>query len=48
MCDLRVFWPQNTANNGTVIGWLHGTLAVVATVVESEVSSNVDFMPITK
>jgi len=42
MDDLLVFWPQNTVNNGTVIGWLHGKLAVVAAVVESEVRASVD------
>jgi hypothetical protein len=37
MHDLRVFWPQNTASNGTVIGWLHEKVAVIAAVVEDEV-----------
>jgi hypothetical protein len=41
MHDLRVFWPQNTASNGTVIGWLHEKVAVVAAVVEDEVSLSV-------
>ena len=42
MHDLRVFWPQNTATNGTVIGWLHEKVAVVAAVVEDEVCQSVD------
>jgi hypothetical protein len=41
MHDLRVFWPQNAAGNGTVIGWLHEKVAVVAAVVENEVRSYV-------
>jgi hypothetical protein len=41
MHDLRVFWPQNTASNGTVIGWLHEKVAVVAAVVEDEVCQSV-------
>jgi hypothetical protein len=41
MHDLRVFWPQNTAINGTVIGWLHEKVAVVAAVVEDEVCLSV-------
>lgn len=40
MRNLRVFWPQNSRHNGTLIGWLHDNVVVIATVVESE--SNID------
>lgn len=37
MRALRIFWPEDVAANGIVIGWMHEEAVVVAAVLDSKV-----------